>query len=75
LIKLKVGYGKTYRREQEYEEEYLNRYWLISREREDPVVGNRKHWLTHPGDGFGGLVFSMLASGTRVCGFNPGRSR
>jgi hypothetical protein len=25
--------------------------------------------------GFGGLVVSMLASGTRVCGFKPGRSR
>ena len=26
-------------------------------------------------DGFGGLVDSMLASGTKVCGFKPGRSR
>ena len=26
-------------------------------------------------DGFGGLVVSMLASGTRVRGFKPGRSR
>ena len=26
-------------------------------------------------DGFGGLVVSMLASGTQVCGFKPGRSR
>ena len=25
--------------------------------------------------GFGGLVVSMLASGTKVCGFKPGRSR
>jgi hypothetical protein len=25
--------------------------------------------------GFGGLVVSMLASGTKVRGFNPGRSR
>ena len=25
--------------------------------------------------GFGGLVVSMLASGTQVCGFKPGRSR
>ena len=25
-------------------------------------------------DGFGGLVVSMLASGTQVCGFKPGRS-
>jgi hypothetical protein len=25
--------------------------------------------------GFGGLVVHMLASGTRVCGFKPGRSR
>jgi hypothetical protein len=24
--------------------------------------------------GFGGLVVSMLASGTQVCGFKPGRS-
>ena len=26
-------------------------------------------------DGFGGLLVSMLASGTQVCGFKPGRSR
>jgi hypothetical protein len=26
-------------------------------------------------DGFGGLVVSMLASGTRVRGFDPGQSR
>ena len=26
-------------------------------------------------DGFGGLVVSMLASGTQLCGFKPGRSR
>ena len=26
-------------------------------------------------DGFGGLVVSMLASGTQVRGFRPGRSR
>ena len=26
-------------------------------------------------DGFDGLVVSMLASGTQVCGFKPGRSR
>ena len=26
-------------------------------------------------DGFGGLVVSMLASGTQVCVFKPGRSR
>ena len=26
-------------------------------------------------DGFGGLVVSMLASGTRVRGFKPGRRR
>jgi len=26
-------------------------------------------------DGFSGLVVSMLASGTQVCGFRPGRSR
>ena len=26
-------------------------------------------------DGFGSLVVSMLASGTQVCGFKPGRSR
>ena len=26
-------------------------------------------------DGIGGLVVSMLASGTQVCGFEPGRSR
>jgi hypothetical protein len=27
------------------------------------------------GSGFGGLVVSVLASGTRVSGFKPGRSR
>ena len=26
-------------------------------------------------EGFGGLVVNMLASGTQVCGFKPGRSR
>ena len=26
-------------------------------------------------DSFGGLVISMLASGTQDCGFKPGRSR
>ena len=26
-------------------------------------------------DDFGGLVVSMLASGTQVCGFKPGQSR
>ena len=31
--------------------------------------------VTHLIDGFGGLVVSMLASGTQVCGFKPGRSR
>ena len=30
--------------------------------------------LTSTQDGFGGLVVSMLASGTQVCGFKPGRS-
>jgi hypothetical protein len=29
----------------------------------------------HPEDGFGGLVVCMLASGFRVRGFKPGRSR
>jgi hypothetical protein len=31
--------------------------------------------LTSKPDGFGGLVVSMLASGSRVSGFKPGRSR
>jgi hypothetical protein len=31
--------------------------------------------LTSANDGFGGLVVSMLASGSRVRGFIPGRSR
>ena len=31
--------------------------------------------FTSRSDGFGGLVVSMLASGTQVCGFKPGRSR
>ena len=33
------------------------------------------HNFRHYADGFGGLVVSMLASGTQVCGFKPGRSR
>ena len=32
-------------------------------------------YLDKKNDGFGGLVVSMLASGTQVCGFKPGRSR
>ena len=46
-----------------------------------PYVSYQK-WVLHMtgltylrGDGFGGLVVSMLASGTQVCGFKPGRSR
>ena len=31
--------------------------------------------LPEMNDGFSGLVVSMLASGTQVCGFKPGRSR
>ena len=31
--------------------------------------------VTKTKDGFGGLVVSMLASGTQVCAFKPGRSR
>jgi hypothetical protein len=31
--------------------------------------------FTYSGDGFSGLVISMLASGSRVRGFKPGRSR
>ena len=34
----------------------------------------RTYLLTYL-DGFGGLVVSMLASGTQFCGFKPGRSR
>ena len=37
-----------------------------------PFVKGRK--VYHDVDGFGGLVVSVLASGTRVCGFKPGRS-
>ena len=31
-------------------------------------------WVKTSNDGFGGLVVSMLASGTQVCGFKPDRS-
>ena len=31
--------------------------------------------FTYMQDGFDGLVVSMLASGTLICGFKPGRSR
>ena len=34
-----------------------------------------KHNYLRIEDGFGGLVVSMLASGTQVFGFKPGRSR
>jgi hypothetical protein len=41
-----------------------------------PPWSGREHIrLTFREDGFGGLVVSMLASETRVRGFNPGRSR
>ena len=36
---------------------------------------NEQRNIIHEIDGFGGLVVSMLASGTQVCGFKPGRSR
>ena len=35
---------------------------------------NNRYFTWRP-DVFGGLVVSMLASGTQVCGFKPGRSR
>ena len=34
-----------------------------------------QYTFTYKQDGFGGLVVSMLSSGTQVCGFKPGRSR
>jgi hypothetical protein len=46
------------------------------------LVSLRNRSTSHTGkfgyidvNGFGGLVVSMLASGTRVRGFKPGRSR
>ena len=36
---------------------------------------NTEREVTAHVDGFGGLVVSMLASGTQVCGLKPGRSR
>jgi hypothetical protein len=38
---------------------------------EDCCVETRKVFFNGRCDGFGGLVVSMLASGTRVRGFNP----
>ena len=40
-------------------------------------VGGQRHTPAAftPGNGFGGLVVSILATGTRVRGFKPGRSR
>jgi hypothetical protein len=35
------------------------------------TMKNALHW----DDGFGGLVVTILATGTRVRGFKPGRSR
>ena len=55
-----------------------------------PQVNGQRIWVPYPGiqsrtqlilgvskweDGFGGLVVSMLTSGTQVCGFKPGQSR
>jgi hypothetical protein len=38
-------------------------------------MGNNIHNTYTDNDGFGGLVVSMLASGSRVRGFKPGQSR
>ena len=46
--------------------------WNINKVREHIAV---KVLHTSLLDGFGGLVVSILASGTQVCGFNPSRSR
>ena len=40
-----------------------------------PEVKWSRRDLDHPPDGFGDLVVSILATGTRVCGFKSGRSR
>jgi hypothetical protein len=41
-----------------------------------PLVGRFKtRHFTSNVDGFGGLVVSTLATGTRVRGFKPGRNR
>ena len=40
----------------------------------DTVKGDNRYWLFRGTDGFGYLVVSVLASGTRVRGFKPGQS-
>jgi hypothetical protein len=45
--------------------------WGVPGEGRDYII----LYYTPSTDGFGGLVGSMLASGTRVRGFKPGRSR
>jgi hypothetical protein len=40
-----------------------------------PVVIRYRDYTNPALHGFGGLVVSMLASGSRVCGFDPDRSR
>ena len=63
--------------------------YVRNQEKEKPQVWEEQYdtrWINDPHflstilcyittDGFGGLVVSMLASGTQVCGFKPGRSR
>ena len=38
------------------------------------IVGTENEMLLRIDDGFAGLVVSMQASGTQVCGFKPGQS-
>jgi hypothetical protein len=41
----------------------------------DRLQDDKPGMVSPPGDGFGGLAVSMLASGSRVRGFDPDRSR
>ena len=59
---------------------YINLYFLHTQKQTTTDVYqwqliNRDVWLNLQIDGFGGLVVSILATGTRVRGFKPGRSR
>ena len=60
-----------------YDQYFHTRSNLIHTRPTPPVLPRTVHNVPHylySLDGFGGLVVSMLASGTQVCGFKPSRS-
>ena len=55
--------------------EYLLGVLIISKASNVAETVELAFKVLYHSDGFGGLVVSMLPSGTQVCGFKPGRSR